>query len=398
MLLPGLPRIWRGTNTLQLGLHPARAILLDLPDPATAKILDLLDGTRPERAILRAATTLDISPAEVRTLLDVLHKAGLVISAQSLYPPALDTATRRLLSSEAVALALAAQVTQPATPRDEEANPTPDGEPEPEPEPEVNAESARETGPRRNATTGGRPASPAAVLRRRRSARVVVTGRGRLGAGIAVGLAEAGVGLVQVELPGSVSQVERIGGPLRDVGIGSDRTAAVNDAIRRVAPAAEARTVRRGRATLVVQLCHDEPVALLAFAHLQRQQPYLAVSVREGAAVIGPLVPADGRPCLNCLAMFRQPRAWEEETAAASGPGFSELTTSGEEPLAVATVLAACGYAVAEVLNFVDGAGTETLGAEVEVSAPGQMRRRRWLAHPYCTCSQPRRRPVPADR
>ncbi|WP_041832860.1 thiamine biosynthesis protein ThiF [Actinoplanes sp. N902-109] len=354
LLLPGLPRIWRGRTTLQVGLHPGRAILLDLPDPATAKILDLLDGTRPERAILRAAGTLDLSPADVRALLDVLHETGLVISTQRLYPPALDAPSRALLLSEATALALAADSRQP------------------------------------------RFAPPALILRRRRSARIVVTGRGRLGAGIAVGLAEAGIGHVQADLPGPVGLVERIGGPLREAGVGTDRKHAVAQAIGRAAPSTDTRSIRRGTATLVVQLCHDQPVALLALAYLQHRQPYLAVSVREGAAVIGPLVPPGGRPCLNCLALFRQQPPAADPAPAGSDPagaGPSELMMSGPEPLAVATALAASGYAVAEVLKFVDGTATETIGAEIEVSAPGRIRRRRWKPHPHCVCGQSRRWP-----
>ncbi|WP_201787281.1 hypothetical protein, partial [Actinoplanes sp. TFC3] len=422
MLLPGLPRIWRGERTLQLGLHSERAILIDLPNAATAKILDLLDGTRPESAILRAAASLDITPVQTRALLDALHGAGLVISSQTLYPPALDATTRRLLFSEAAALALAVQATQPvpgepqpgldppvheepippeappsrarepstsagmraddqsATPA--EATPVSDSAPaQPEQHPEAGDERSGPDGrfgPRKP-NLPNRPPTPAAILRRRRSAKIVVTGRGRLGAGIAVGLAEAGIGHVHADLPGTVSHVERVGGPLRNVEAGAVRTDEVIKAIQRVAPGTETRSIRRGTASLVVQLCHDEPVGLLAFAHTRRRQPYLSVAVREGTAVIGPLVPADGQPCLNCLAMCRQNY---------EGGEFREFVTAGDEPLAVATVLAACGYAISEVLNYVDGLGTETLGAEVEIHGPGRLRRRQWYPHPYCVCGQ----------
>src|SRR3954451_11679902 len=88
-LIPGLPRVWRGTNTLQLGLDPARAVLLDLPDPRTAQILDLLDGARPERVVVGRAAEYGISPDDVRSLLDTLHAAGLVVPAHTLVPPSL---------------------------------------------------------------------------------------------------------------------------------------------------------------------------------------------------------------------------------------------------------------------------------------------------------------------
>ncbi|MGH3681909.1 MAG: hypothetical protein ACRDT2_16870, partial [Natronosporangium sp.] len=50
-LLPGLRRIWRDRHRLQLGVDPARAVTLQLPEPGTARLLDLLDGTRSERTV-----------------------------------------------------------------------------------------------------------------------------------------------------------------------------------------------------------------------------------------------------------------------------------------------------------------------------------------------------------
>jgi hypothetical protein len=58
----------------------------------------------------------------------------------------------------------------------------------------------------------------------------------------------------------------------------------------------------------------------------------------------------------------------------------------------VATVLAATGFVVAEVLTFLDGGKPETTGATVEITAPGRVRRRTWPPHPECPCG--RRRPA----
>ena len=93
-LLPGIARVWRPPRTLQLGLDPERAVLVELPDPGAAKLLDLLDGTRPERVILRFATDLGIRPDETRALLDSLHAAGLLLPAPSLLPASLPSSAR----------------------------------------------------------------------------------------------------------------------------------------------------------------------------------------------------------------------------------------------------------------------------------------------------------------
>ena len=337
-LLPGLARSWRGPHTLQLGADPARSVLLDLPDPRAAGLLDLLDGTRPERVLLRRSAALGIPAAQTRDLLDTLHTAGLLYPAPRLLPPALTGDTRDRLTGEATALALR-----------------------------------------------GTP-SPARLLGRRVAARVVIDGAGRLGAPIAVALAEAGVGHVHPGLPGTVIPAELPGGPLRDADVGTPRGPAVAAALLRAAPATETRAVRRGAATLVVQLGHDQPTALLAAGHLRRRQPHLAVGVHDGVAVVGPFVPATGAPCLNCVDLHRRDRD-------PSWPGHPAGGTAAIEPCAVTTVLAATAYATAEALTFLDGGTPETVGAAVEITAPGRLRRRTWPPHPACGCGPRPARP-----
>jgi hypothetical protein len=338
-LLPGLPRVWRGANTLQLGLDPARAVLVELPDPRAARMLDLLDGTRPERVVLAHAAEQGVAAADAHELLETLRAAGLVLSAPSLLPSSLTADARARLTGEAAALALS------------------------------------------------RTRTPARILRRRGAARVVVAGRGRLGAGIAVALAEAGVQHVHPDQAGVVAAAELPGGPLRAADVGRPRADAVAEAVIRAAPETRTHPVRRGAASLIVQLAHDQPVGLLAAGHAQRRQPHLCVTVREGVAVVGPLVPRTGGPCLNCIDLFRRER----------DPGWPELSGqfggAAPEPCGVATVLAATAYAMSEVLAFLDGGVPETLGAAVEITAPGRFRRRTWPSHPGCGCVRRSREP-----
>jgi len=358
-LLPGLARVWRTPHTLQLGLDPTRAVLLDLPDPRAAQFLGLLDGTRPERAVLLRAADLGVAPDEARALLDSLHTAGLLLPAPSLLPPSLPEATRRRLTLEATALALG-QAAKPAPQRGADSLPTR----------QVQPERITEQAP-----------SPARTLHRRMKAKVVVAGRGRLAAPIAVALAEAGVGHVDPDLPGPVIEADLPGGPLHAADIGLPRRAAVAAAVQRAAPGTATKPVRRGTATLTIQLAYDQPVALLAAHHASRRQPHLAVTIREGAAVIGPLVPPAGGPCLNCLDMHRRDRdaRWPELSA--------QLRPEAPQPCAVTTLLAAASYATAEALAFLDGAQPETLGAAIEITAPGHFRRRSWPPHPACGCT-----------
>jgi hypothetical protein len=340
-LLPGLVRLWRDRHTLQLGLDPSRAVLLEVANPRAARLLDLLDGTRSERAILDHAVRIKVEREDARTLIDTLRAAGLVVGAHTLLPSDLPEPARRRLAGEAAAIAL--------------------------------------RGPDATAT-------PAQVLRRRGAARVVVTGQGRLGAPVAVALAQAGVGHVHPDLGGQVEPADVIGGGLAAADVHRPRAAAVTDAIARAAPGTETRPVRRGRASLVVQIGADRPASLLAAGYAQRRQAHLLLSLHDGVPVVGPLVRATGAPCLNCLDLHRQDR----------DPGWPELAAQlasepVPEPCSTPTLIAAVGYAAGEVLSFLDGGLPQTVGAAVEIRTPGQIRRRVWPAHPACGCGHRRR-------
>ncbi len=372
VLLPGLARAWRDPHTLQLGTDAARAVLLDLPDPRAARLLDVLDGTRPESAVLTHGRRHGIAPEDARAVLDALHRAGLVVSAPALVPPHLPGGHRGRLAGEAAALALHAR------PGAAPADPAAGAGPAPG--------AARAAHPARAPDVV--PATPATRLRRRAAARVVVAGHGRLAPPIAVALACSGVGQVHADVPGVVGPQELAGGPLTEADVGLPRRVAIAAAVERAAPGAGTRPVRRGAATFVVQLAHDEPVALVAAGHAQRRQPHLGVALREGTPVIGPLVQPARPPCLHCLDLHRRDRdpAWHL-VRPQGGPG-------AVEPCTATTLLAAAAYASAEVLAHLDGGRPETVGATVDVTAAGRLRRRTWPPHPACGCGRRRAGPT----
>ncbi|MDW5330391.1 hypothetical protein [Plantactinospora sp. KLBMP9567] len=346
-LLPGLARLWRDRHTLQLGLDPRRAVLLEVANPAAARLLDLLDGSRSERAVLDHAVTINVSRDDARTLIDTLRAAGLVVAAHTLLPTDLPEPARQRLSAEAAALAL----------------------------------HGRDS-----------PGTPAQLLRRRAAARIVVTGQGRLAAPVAVTLAQAGIGQVHPDLRGRVRPADTTGSGLLATDVRRPSAAAVADAIARVAPGTATRPVRRGRADLVVQVGADRPAGLLAAGYAQHRQAHLLLTMRDGVPVVGPLVRAAGSPCLNCVDLHRQDR----------DPGWPGLAAQlaggdGQEPCLTATLVTAAGYAVGEVLTFLDGGTPETVGGAVEVTGAGRLRRRTWPPHPACGCTV-RRRGTPPRR
>jgi hypothetical protein len=339
-LLPGLPRLWRSPHTLQLGLDPVRAVLLDLPEPRAARLLDLLDGSRSERLAVAQAGAFGMDPDEATTLLDTLHAAGLVVPAQSLFPPAMPAR----LTAEAAALAFSGTTT-----------------------------------------------SPARTLRRRAAARIVVTGPGRLAASVAVALAAAGAGHVHPDLSGPVNRHEHPGGPLTETDIGKPRAEATAAAIQRAAPNTQTRPVRRGAASLVIHLPHGHPTTQPPVTSAQRNRPHLTAAIREGAVIVGPLILPAATPCPNCIALHRADRDshWHP-TALGLTPTARDPMPTTLEPCGVATLLAAVAYITGEALTHLDEGTPETLGAEVVITGPGHTRRRTWSPHPSCRCTRQR--------
>jgi hypothetical protein len=393
-------------HTLQLGLDPAGAVLVDLPDPRVALVLDLLDGARPERDVVDRAVQLGVPADDARALIDTLHDAGLVLGAHTLLPSTLADQARQRLSGEATALALrdaAHRRTAPGRPSSSRPSPHQPSPHQPSPDrsgpdrSSLSPSSTSRSGPGRSGPGQPGPGqsaavrlTPAQVIRRRGAARVVIAGRGRLAAGIAVALAQAGVGQLSPDLIGHVTLADLPGSPLTAEDAGQSRQNAVTAALHRAVPGVDTRAIRRGAADLVLQLGHDQPVALLAAAHARRRQPHLAVTIREGTAIVGPLVPATGGPCLHCRDLHRTERdaAWPEIAA--------QLGAPAPEPCDVSTVLAATAYATAEVLTFLNGGAPETLGAAVEIAGPGRFRRRTWAPHPGCGCGRRRTRRIAA--
>jgi bacteriocin biosynthesis cyclodehydratase domain-containing protein len=124
------------------------------------------------------------------------------------------------------------------------------------------------------------------------------------------------------------------------------------------------------------------PANLIAAGYARHRLPHLTVTVRDGTVLVGPLVPPRGQPCLNCLDLHRRDRdpAWPQLAA--------QLAAPASEPCATATALTAAGLTTGEVLSWLDGATPATLGAIVEVTTPGQLRRRSWPPHPGCHCAR----------
>lgn len=138
---------------------------------------------------------------------------------------------------------------------------------------------------------------------------------------------------------------------------------------------------------LVILLTQGPALSPDAVRWRQRRVPHLPLAHLVGGAVIGPLVPAVGGPCLRCIDLARADRDPSWSTIAAQSrigatPALAEHVGDDAE----ASI--AAGMVARLVLSFVAGAAIPP-GLTLEVGSPWPaVRQYQWDRHPQCpSCS-----------
>ncbi|MEU8102602.1 thiamine biosynthesis protein ThiF [Nonomuraea muscovyensis] len=187
---PALRRILRDERTLQLGVHPARAVLLTGLTGSVRQWISGLDGSRDLRQVLRAASAAGLAESRATALLDGLTARGAVhdLAVTPATLPGLSLAERDRL------------------------------------EPDIDALDLASTG----------PAGGLAALRQRMHAKVRVYGAARVGAQIVTLLASCGVGEIRVIDPVPVRPRDLTPGGLTWQEIGLTREEAAATVARRL--------------------------------------------------------------------------------------------------------------------------------------------------------------------
>ncbi|MDQ6873974.1 MAG: hypothetical protein M3042_02775, partial [Actinomycetota bacterium] len=108
LLLPALRRLWRDRSTVQLGIDPARALVVSGLPPGAAELFDRLDGMTDLDTVLATAGRAGLDSDLAAELIALLVRAGAVVDAagQASLPPALDAPARQRLAPDAASLSL----------------------------------------------------------------------------------------------------------------------------------------------------------------------------------------------------------------------------------------------------------------------------------------------------
>ena len=360
-----LRRLWRDQTTLQIGVHPDRALVLGGVGGRAADLVAALDGTRDRDGLRATAQSLGLDAGVADRLIELLLAASVVDDAE-----AIPTALLELSHAERDRLA-----------------------------PDLASASL----------ASGRLDAGQSTLRRRQRARVAVIGAGRIGATVASLLAAAGVGHIVVDDPATCRPADcaPAGAALADTG--ASRGQAAHAAVHRASGSVRTTALRPSEHVDLVVLA--PPNALDPRVHeelLRADTPHLLATVRETTGVIGPLVVPGASACLRCLDLHRADRdpAWPLIAA--------QLATDGRRPAVQAcdVVLATLVASVAclQALGWVDAQDAEpsvanrparanppaaasrlaTLGGTLELTLPDwRIRRRGWSLHPACGCHWP---------
>ena len=344
-LNPALRPLWRDGQTLQLGLDPGRAVVIEGVHPGLGRFLLDLNGRDPWAVAVAGGPGFGIPAVETERVLTLLHEAGALVDRSC------DEAIRGELTT---------------TERDRLA-------------PDLAAWSIVDRDP----TTAAR------TLRRRTEATVQLVGAGRVGATAARLLAAAGIGRVQVVDPEPARAGDVSPGGLAAAGAGASRGAQVQQSVLEVSPSMARRQRRpEGGASLTV-LCPVDPAPERSVVEqlVTRGTPHLVASVLENVGTIGPLVLPGRSPCLRCLDLHRTDRdpRWPLLVAQLSG----RAPASYVAPCDVALAAAVGAHAVLAALAFIDApeADHPLAGAVAELGPAGLgLSRRTFVTHPTCGC------------
>ncbi|MGH8894016.1 MAG: ThiF family adenylyltransferase [Actinomycetes bacterium] len=343
-LKPALRKVWRDGSTLQLGIDPARAVVIGGLDPRSARLVDSLDGSRDLTGVRATGARLGIEARRVDELVVLLARSGVLEDA------ATDHRVLRALSREE---------------RDRLA-------------PDVAAASILHGG-----ADGG-----VGVVSRRRGRVVSVHGAGRIGAPLVHLLAAAGVGALVVEDAGLTQAADLAPAGLGPNDTGSRRQDAVVRAIRRFVPSVRTQ-LPSGRTTPDMAVLTGEPSghdARTIDRLVRGGVPHLFARVRDATGLVGPLVLPGRSSCQRCHDLHRTDRdpAWPSIAAQLSAAGRHRVSAC--DVVLAATVAALAGL---QVLAFLDGhRAPPAVDGTLEISqADGRVRRRSWSVHPSCGCT-----------
>ena len=357
-----LRRLWRDATTVQIGVHPERALVLGGLAGRTADLLAAVDGTRNAEELRSTAREFGLDGDVADRLLGLLLDAAVVDDA------ATDPGPLRQLSHP------------------ERDRLTPD----------LASVSV----------TSGQLDGGVSAMRRRQQAIISVVGAGRVGSAVASLLAAAGVGHLVVDDQHVCTPADCTPAGPSPFDTGATRAQATHAAIHRASGSVQTAALLPHQRVDLAVLAPSATLPPAIHEDLLRSgTPHLMAAVRETTGIVGPFVVPGTTACLRCLDLHRADRdpAWPLLAAQLATDDARRSTPACD--VALATLVAS--VAALQVLAAIDGADADdrwtphgpwaylpTRNGTLELTLPDwRIRRRGWSAHPVCGCQWQQRAP-----
>jgi bacteriocin biosynthesis cyclodehydratase domain-containing protein len=138
---------------------------------------------------------------------------------------------------------------------------------------------------------------------------------------------------------------------------------------------------------VVLMLCGTEPDRSLVDRWIREDLPHLFLTATEGVLRVGPFVVPGRTACLRCIDAHHTEH---DPRRALVLQQYAEATQPRDglpEPVPADLLDLALGYAVRDLLNWIDGLRPVTWSATVRVDARLELARTPWPRHPGCGCS-----------
>ncbi|WP_037321256.1 hypothetical protein [Amycolatopsis orientalis] len=323
-LLPGLDVLERGNGDIQIGLDPAHAVVIAGVATEVAEALRGLDGKRAADDIVLAQSEHD---EQLRDLMTDLTARGLLTDA---------------------------------------------GEPprNPRPRPETGLWSLRTRH------------HQAAMTTRRKRAAVAIHGDGRLAVAIAVLLANAGIGHIDIRASGTVLERD-LGSGYTEAEIGMPRREAIAQVVHRTGTdTSTTRLYADRRPELALLTDAVVPAPELVDELVRDGISHLPVRVRDGVGIVGPLVVPGRSSCLRCADLHRS-------ALDGSWPRVASQLAGRVQRPDLGAVQACAALASAQALRLLspNDKAPPAWNATLEIDFfDGAIRHRDWPPHTACGC------------
>jgi len=211
-----------------------------------------------------------------------------------------------------------------------------------------------------------------------RAQRTVAISSGcRIGAGLALLLATAGVGRVIILDDGPVLDTDL--GPYRACHLGLPRRNAIAQLVAEVAPAVQ--VTADGTSDVVVSVEFGTQTSAYFGPLLSLATPHLPIATQEASAEVGPFMLPNQTACAHCLQLTRS-------SVDASWAGLvSEIARHAAIGVEATVACATIGLAAGQVLSYIAGVRPALLNQLATISAPDLLPRLTEVPpHPDCGC------------